>query len=123
MAACIREGLKVVAAAGIKAKVEMPVPPAWVPFLLGLPNRDFRVAARPMVKIGIRSRARRMWDDLERGRKTEIDALNGEIVRLAARLGLQAPVNAAITRLVKAAEGKGSPRLGARELLTSVSAG
>ena len=56
-----------------------------------------------------------MWDDLSRGRKTEIDALNGEIVRLALRLGGNAPVNAKIVSLVHAAE-HGAPSIAAAEL-------
>jgi 2-dehydropantoate 2-reductase len=39
-----------------------------------------------------------------RGRKTEIDYLNGEIVRLAGETGLDAPVNKALVEAVKAVE-------------------
>jgi 2-dehydropantoate 2-reductase len=57
-----------------------------------------------------------MWDDLSRGRKTEIDNLNGEIVRLAEKVGTSAKTNAAIVKLVKAAEGKGSPQIPAAKM-------
>jgi 2-dehydropantoate 2-reductase len=43
-----------------------------------------------------------MLQDFDRGRQTEIDFMNGAIVREAAEVGVPAPVNAAITRLVKA---------------------
>ena len=42
--------------------------------------------------------------DLNRGRPTEIDALNGYIARLGAKLGIPTPVNHALFTLVKLAE-------------------
>ena len=45
--------------------------------------------------------------DLDRGRSTEIDALNGYIVRRGADLGVPVPVNHALLMLVKLAEQKG----------------
>ncbi len=42
-----------------------------------------------------------MAQHLARGRKTEIDALNGYVARECARLGLSAPYNDALTRLMK----------------------
>ena len=45
-----------------------------------------------------------MCDDLAAGRETEIDWLNGEVVKLARSLGREAPVNSHIVDLVKQAE-------------------
>jgi 2-dehydropantoate 2-reductase len=45
-----------------------------------------------------------MWEDLEAGRRTEIDYLNGEVVRLAESLGRTAPVNAKLVELIRGAE-------------------
>lgn len=45
-----------------------------------------------------------MLQDLRRGKPTEIEALNGAIVRLAQPVGLPVPTNALITRLVHAKE-------------------
>ena len=45
-----------------------------------------------------------MLQDFDRKRESEIDFMNGAIVREAAALGLAAPVNAAVTRLIKAIE-------------------
>jgi 2-dehydropantoate 2-reductase len=45
-----------------------------------------------------------MLQDVRRGRPTEIEALNGTIVRMAEQAGLTAPLNALITRLVHAKE-------------------
>jgi 2-dehydropantoate 2-reductase len=45
--------------------------------------------------------------DLNRGRPTEIDALNGYIARRGAELGVLVPINRALFTLVKLAEQKG----------------
>ena len=44
--------------------------------------------------------------DLRAGRRTEIDALNGAVVRLAERHGLDAPVNRALCEIVRVLEAK-----------------
>ncbi len=43
-----------------------------------------------------------MLQDFDKGRESEIDFMNGAIVREAAALGMPAPVNGTVTRLVKA---------------------
>jgi 2-dehydropantoate 2-reductase len=45
-----------------------------------------------------------MLQDVERGRPTEIDAINGAIVREGARLGVPTPYNQALLLLIKARE-------------------
>ncbi len=45
-----------------------------------------------------------MLQDFDRKRASEIDFMNGAIVREAAKLGIPVPVNATITRLIKALE-------------------
>ena len=59
-----------------------------------------------------------MWEDLERRRLTEVDYLNGEVVRVAEDHEVSAPLNASIVALVREAESKsaGSPNLTATEL-------
>ncbi len=47
-----------------------------------------------------------MLQDLERGRKTEIDAINGSIVREGKRLGIPTPMNEVMAMLVKLQEEK-----------------
>jgi len=42
-----------------------------------------------------------MLQDLEAGRRTEIDAINGEVVRRGAAYGLATPVNETLMRLIK----------------------
>jgi 2-dehydropantoate 2-reductase len=48
--------------------------------------------------------------DLERGKPTEIDALNGFVVRRGAELGVPTPVNQALVALVKLRERGAPPR-------------
>ena len=45
-----------------------------------------------------------MLQDFDRGRESEIDFINGAIVREAALLGVSVPVNATVTRLIRAIE-------------------
>jgi 2-dehydropantoate 2-reductase len=54
-----------------------------------------------------------MWQDLATGRPTEVDDLNGEIVRVARSAGIEAPLNRRIVEVVHRYEqrGQGSPRL------------
>jgi 2-dehydropantoate 2-reductase len=44
------------------------------------------------------------WDDLKAGRLTEVDYINGEVVKLAQAQGRQAPINAKLCELIHAAE-------------------
>jgi 2-dehydropantoate 2-reductase len=44
------------------------------------------------------------WDDLQSGRRTEVDYINGEIVALAASKGLRAVANARVVALIRDAE-------------------
>jgi 2-dehydropantoate 2-reductase len=53
-----------------------------------------------------------MWQDLNRGLKTEIDALNGAIVDEAERHGLKAPLNWMLVRLVHSAERQNEKKQG-----------
>jgi 2-dehydropantoate 2-reductase len=45
-----------------------------------------------------------MLQHVEQGKRTEIDALNGALVREAKALGLEAPFNEALTLLIKGLE-------------------
>ena len=116
MAACVREGLRVLKRAGIKPQIDAPLPPSLVPALMELPDAIFRLASKRIVSIDPNARSS-MWEDLQRGRKTEVDLLNGEIVRLGAQLDVPTPINQRIVDLVKEAEHRGAPpSLGADEL-------
>jgi 2-dehydropantoate 2-reductase len=44
------------------------------------------------------------WDDLAAGRLTEVDYINGEVVKLAQAQGRNAPINATLCELIHEAE-------------------
>jgi 2-dehydropantoate 2-reductase len=121
MAACVREGLAVTRAAGIRLARVGAMIPGLVPLVLPLPDFLFFAAARTMVKIDPLAKSS-MTDDLERGRVTEVDYLNGEIVALGEKVGVPTPVNRKIVALVKEAEARhqGSPRLAPDALVTAL---
>ena len=70
-----------------------------------------------MLKIDPKARSS-MWEDLQGGRKTEIDQLQGSIVALAESLGQKAPLCERVYALIKDAEekGQGSPSLTPMEI-------
>jgi len=112
----IAEALAVIAAAGIVPVSTTPLPPRWTPRILRLPDPLFRLIAGSMIRIDPQARSS-MWEDLQLGRRTEIDFLQGAILDLAARHGRKAPFSERILALVKAAEGgTGSPRLSAAQV-------
>ncbi len=86
------EAWTVARALGIGIKVDDPVRHVR-DFAAGMPN------ARPSV-----------LQDVERQRHSEIDVINGAIPVAAARAGLEAPVNATLTALVKQRERSFPPR-------------
>lgn len=98
-----REALAVFDAAGMHPAKLTPLPPAWLPRVLEMPDSWFRRLASRLLAIDPVARSS-MWEDLERGRSTEVDAINGEVVRLAAAHGVAAPVNARLVELVHQVE-------------------
>jgi 2-dehydropantoate 2-reductase len=103
LAAAQTEALGLLDAAGIKPAQLLPIPMHRFPTLLRLPDFLFRRLAGRVLAIDPLARSS-MWQDLEAGRITEIDYLNGEVVRLASSVGREAPVNQRLVELVRAAE-------------------
>ncbi|MGX1785802.1 2-dehydropantoate 2-reductase [Bosea sp. NPDC055332] len=116
------EALDLLAQAGIAPARLTPLPAGWVPALLRLPDGLFARLARKMLAIDPSARSS-MADDLAAGRRTEVDWINGEVVRLAQRLGKSAPVNERLVALVHAAEaGEARQRWSGAALLAGLSA-
>jgi 2-dehydropantoate 2-reductase len=94
----------------------LKLPPRLIPKLLNVPDAVFRVLAGKMLAIDPLARSS-MWEDLQAGRATEIDYLNGEVVKLAASLNRSAPVNGRLVALVLEAEKGGRRDWKGEELL------
>ncbi|MFO1338163.1 MAG: 2-dehydropantoate 2-reductase [Burkholderiaceae bacterium] len=107
-AALQREALAALGAAGIAPAQVAAVPPHRLPTILSLPDWLFRRVAARMLRIDPEARSS-MADDLAQGRPTEVDALCGEVLRLARAHGLQAPLNQRIQALVEAWAASPSP--------------
>jgi 2-dehydropantoate 2-reductase len=106
------EGLAVLRASRIyPARIE-GVSPRLIAFALRLREPIFGLVAGRMLAVDPLARSS-MWEDLEARRPTEIDYIQGEIVRRADAPGIPAPVNRRVMECVKAAEmaAKGSPRM------------
>ncbi|RWQ34550.1 MAG: 2-dehydropantoate 2-reductase [Mesorhizobium sp.] len=112
LAGQIDEALAAMRASSIEPARIAGLRPALLPKLLRLPDGLFKVLARRMLAIDPEARSS-MWDDLQRGRPTEIDELQGAILRLADREGTPAPLIKRVTALVRKAEQEnhGSPGL------------
>ena len=106
------EGLAAIRAEGLRPISSTPVPAGLTPYLLRLPDALFGVLLGGTMKIDAEARSS-MSEDLQRGRRTEIDYLQGAIIDIAQRRGLQVPLSRRVVALIKQAEaeGKGSPGL------------
>jgi len=94
--------------------------PRVMPVVLRLPTWAFTRLASAMLAMDSRARSS-MWMDLQIGRGSEVDYLNGAVVSLAREVGTEAKTNEAVTALVKAAFEEGrSPRLSGRALLERI---
>ena len=113
------EGLRLMESAGIRPAKLTPLPPDWIPRLLKTPTWLFQRLANKMLAIDPLARSS-MWEDLEAGRRTEVDWLNGEIVRLAEKTGRRAPVNARLVALIREAEAGGKRHWSGEDLLSEL---
>jgi 2-dehydropantoate 2-reductase len=85
--AAVREAMAVAAAQGIALSITDPLL-AWTKAGAGL-GHDFKTS---------------MLQSLEKGSVTEVDYVNGAVVRLGERLGVATPVNGTLLALLKALE-------------------
>jgi 2-dehydropantoate 2-reductase len=106
------EGIMAIRSERISPVSPTPIPSAWMPPLLRLPDGIFGMLLGRTMQIDPQARSS-MWEDLQRGRRTEIDYLQGIVTALADRHGLEAPLSHRVVELVRQAEaaGQGSPGL------------
>jgi 2-dehydropantoate 2-reductase len=108
VAAAQREALRLLRRAGIRPSRVGPAPPSLLPWVMRSPDWLFNHLFLKAWHIDAKARSS-MADDLASGRKTEVDYLNGELVRLAERVGRTAPINSAIVGLMRLAEAGAEP--------------
>lgn len=122
IAALADEALTVLDAAGIRPARLRGVPLRFMSRIMRLPTPIVRLVTRAQMRIDPEARSS-MWQDLSRRRPTEVDYLNGEVVRLAEAHRIRAPLNGRIVELVHAAEtaNVGPPDLTAAALWTQLS--
>lgn len=108
MTASMREQVRVGLASKVRFEKLQGLGPAglrlfsWLPLWLG---QVLPLAMR--ARIGSTPNPGSTLQSIRRGQPTEIDYLNGSVVRAAARIGRQAPINAALVELVHEVEHSG----------------
>lgn len=117
LAEAMNEAWRALDAAGIRPAAVGRMRPRIAPWILPLPDVLFRLLAAPMVRIDPTASSS-MADDLDRRRTTEVDDINGEVVKLSRAMGLSAPVNTRLVKLIHEAEARaqGRPQLSAADL-------
>ncbi len=117
LSACLAEARAALTAAGVRPGPVGKENASTLAFALRLPTPVFRFILDRRLKIDP-SATSSMQDDLNAGRPTEIDDLQGEIVRLAGAHGVPAPVNAAVLEAVRACEAGAARPVDPARLLT-----
>ncbi len=108
LANMMRELLAVTRKKQIKLPKIANLPNTWIPFVLLLPNILFQVVAQQMLAIDPSVRTS-MWWDVQQGKLTEIDYLNGKVVEQGEALGVSTPLNGFIVKVIKATEAGNKP--------------
>lgn len=100
-----QETLAVALASGTRPErmIVEPIPPGWSK--KGTPAAALNGWLNEMVAAYGNAKAS-MLQDLERGRRTEIDFINGYVAKLGRKIGLPTPMNSAVTSLVHQLEQK-----------------
>lgn len=97
------EALAAMGANDIRPAKLAGVPPRFLPAILRLPDWLFTRIARRMLAIDPEARSS-TWEDLMRGRATEIDEFQGAILRLAEKSGTPVALTRRIVTAVQDAE-------------------
>ncbi len=116
LALLVDEALAALACAGIDPAQVTRIAPRRLPLLLRLPDFLFSRIAAQLLRIDPEARSS-MAEDVQAGRLTEIDYLNGAVIALAAAHGADAPANRRMVALVRQAESGSSVVHGGATLL------
>ncbi|MEO2265800.1 2-dehydropantoate 2-reductase [Pseudoalteromonas sp. YIC-656] len=99
LAGAMREWIAVAKAMDCELAQFTKVKPAKVRVILSLPNWLFKRVASAMLDIDPKARSS-MWEDIQAGRKTEVEFLNGAVVKLGAQHNVPTPINQAIVQSI-----------------------
>ncbi len=117
LAAMMEEGLKVCRGAGIEPQTFGRASISKTISILRLPNFLFKPVMNNVLKIDKSARSS-MLDDLEAGKPSEIEYLQGEIIRLAERVHQSAMLNNLIRReVIRAFDAGKSPYLSGKDIM------
>ena len=124
LAALAEEALGVLKRARVQPAPLRGLPIEAMPTILRLPTGLVRLVVGAQLKVDPEARSS-MWEDLSKGRQTEVDYLNGEVVALGKEVGQPTPLNERVVALVHAAEQakQGPGRLGPEELARAIGLG
>ena len=98
-----QEALGILRGTGIRPVSMTPVSVGVIPFILRLPTPLFTRIAASMLTVDAQARTS-MALDLMAQRKTEIDSLQGEVIRMAQAQGRPAPICVMVAEVIGAAE-------------------
>jgi 2-dehydropantoate 2-reductase len=119
LAACISEALTALKADNIPLQQINRTPPQKLPSILRWPDFLYQNIAMRQLKMDNKARGS-MLEDLALARKTEIDDINGAVVRLAEKNGIPTPVNRKIIELIRTAESGDATRFSGKDLRAAV---
>jgi 2-dehydropantoate 2-reductase len=105
---CMLEGLAALRRTGYRPATVIGLPPWLVARALRLPDAILLRVARRMVSVDPGARSSTL-QDLDAGKRTEIDELNGAIVALARAHGLPCPANETVVDIVHELERSSPP--------------
>lgn len=105
---CMLEGLAALHTEGYRPTSVIGLPPAIIARALRLPDAILLRVAKKLVSADPGARSSTL-QDLDAGKTTEIDELNGAIVGLGRARGRATPANATIAEIVHGLEGRTPP--------------
>lgn len=109
VAMCQVEAFRVFTRVGVVPRVPISAPARVLPAVMSLPTPVFRTISGAVLQVDPDGTSS-MHYDLEQGRPTEVDILQGEIVGMARRVDLSAPACERVVELVRDAERAGKSR-------------
>ena len=122
LALCVEEAITVARANGVEPSAFNGRKPAQLLNALRLPNWIYKIVMQLIVKIDDKARSS-MLDDLEGGRISEVEYIQGEIVARAAKAKVPAPYNAKILQITRYAFAAGrSPKMTGTQIYAALPA-